>query len=84
MKLWKLLCFCCGILVCLPVSASEKKIPVFPGDTWQSRRVCNLLHTWIDLLTETFRSYVMCYRIAIDIYPACAIQASRDYTPYPA
>jgi len=36
MKIWKLLWFCCGILVCLPVSASEKRIPVFPGDTWQT------------------------------------------------
>jgi len=35
MNIWKLLCFCYGFSMCLPVSALEKQALVFPGDTWQ-------------------------------------------------
>ena len=35
MSLCKLLCFCCGFSISLPVSALEKKALVFPGDIWQ-------------------------------------------------
>jgi CubicO group peptidase (beta-lactamase class C family) len=35
MYLCKWFCFCFVFLVCLPVSAVEKKALVFPGDTWQ-------------------------------------------------
>jgi CubicO group peptidase (beta-lactamase class C family) len=35
MNLWKWLCFCYGLSICLPVSALGKKALVFPRDTWQ-------------------------------------------------
>ena len=34
MNSYKLFCFCCGLLICLPVGAVEKKALIFPGDTW--------------------------------------------------
>jgi len=35
MNIRKLLCFCCGFSICVPISALEKKAPAFPGDTWE-------------------------------------------------
>jgi CubicO group peptidase (beta-lactamase class C family) len=35
MSLCRWFCFCCGLLVCLPVGAVEKKALIFPGDNWR-------------------------------------------------
>ena len=35
MSLWKRLCFCCGISICLPAGAADEQALVFPSEMWQ-------------------------------------------------